>query len=60
MERPISFLEYKEQESNLILPEHNDDDDDDDITVLSIYIPKTSNCRRDTVEAFTLPGCCET
>jgi len=24
---PISFWEYKEQESNLILPEHDDDDD---------------------------------
>jgi len=28
MEGPISFLGYKEQESNLILPEHDDDDDD--------------------------------
>jgi hypothetical protein len=27
---PISFWGYKEQESNLILPEHDDDDDDDD------------------------------
>ena len=26
MEGPISFWGYKEQESNLILPEHNDDD----------------------------------
>jgi len=26
MEGPISFLGYKEQESNLILPEHDDDD----------------------------------
>ena len=30
MEGPISFWEYKEQESHLILPEHDDDDDDDD------------------------------
>ena len=30
MEGPISFWGYKEQESNLILPEHDDDDDDDD------------------------------
>jgi hypothetical protein len=30
MEEPISFWGYKEQESNLILPEHDDDDDDDD------------------------------
>ena len=30
MEGPISFRGYKEQESNLILPEHDDDDDDDD------------------------------
>ena len=31
MEGPISFWGYKEQESNLILPEHDDDDDDDDV-----------------------------
>ena len=31
MEGPISFWEHKEQESNLILPEHDDDDDDDDL-----------------------------
>jgi len=30
MEGPISFWGYKEQESNLILPEHDDDDDGDD------------------------------
>jgi len=30
MEEPISFWGYKEQESNLILPEHDNDDDDDD------------------------------
>ena len=30
MEGPISFWGYKEQESNLSLPEHDDDDDDDD------------------------------
>ena len=30
MEGPISFWGYKEQESNLILPERDDDDDDDD------------------------------
>jgi len=29
MEGPISFWGYKEQESNLILSEHDDDDDDD-------------------------------
>jgi len=29
MEGPISFWGYKEQETNLILPEHDDDDDDD-------------------------------
>jgi len=28
MEGPISFWGYKEQESNLILREHDDDDDD--------------------------------
>jgi len=30
MEGPISFWGYKEQQSNLNLPEHDDDDDDDD------------------------------
>ena len=34
MEGPISFWGYKEQESNLILPEH--DDDDDEVYVLSL------------------------
>ena len=29
MEGPISFWRYKEQEPNLILPEHDDDDDDE-------------------------------
>jgi len=29
MEGPISFWGYKEQKSNLILPEHDDDDDDE-------------------------------
>jgi len=28
MEGPILFWGYKEQESNLILPEHDDDDDE--------------------------------
>jgi len=28
MEEPISFWGYKEQETNLILPEHDDDDDE--------------------------------
>jgi len=31
MEGQISFWGYKEQESNLILPEHDHDDDDDNI-----------------------------
>jgi hypothetical protein len=30
MAGPISFWGYKEQESNLTLPEHDDDDDADD------------------------------
>jgi len=33
MEGPISFWGYKEQESNLILPEQDDDDDDDNISL---------------------------
>ena len=31
MEWPISFWGYKEQESNLILPEHDDDDEHNNI-----------------------------
>ena len=38
MEGPISFWRYKEQESNLILPEHDDDDDDEQYI---IYKTKT-------------------
>ena len=38
MEGPISFWGHKEQESNIILPEHDDDDDDDDIQKLQIYL----------------------
>jgi len=38
MEGPISFWGYKEQESNLILPEHDDDDDDDDDDLRNITI----------------------
>jgi len=34
MEGRISFWGYKEQESNLILPEHDDDDDDDELKSL--------------------------
>ena len=37
MEGPISFWGYKEQESNLILPEHDDDDNDDDDFVSIIF-----------------------
>jgi len=39
MEGPISFWGYKEQESNLILPEH-DDDDDDNVRSSHIYCHK--------------------
>jgi hypothetical protein len=38
MEGPISFWGYKEQESNLILPEH--DDDDEKKTVVEKLISK--------------------
>ena len=36
MEGPISFWGYKEQESNLILPEHDDDDDISDYEDISL------------------------
>jgi len=45
MEGPILFWGYKEQESKLILPEHDDDDDDDDIY---IYIYDISSLRVNT------------
>ena len=60
MEGPISFWGYKEQELNLILPEHDDDDDDDDdddkeVTfknktrpTLPIYIDALTNCVHNT------------
>jgi hypothetical protein len=45
MEGPISFWGYKEQESTLILPEHDDDDDDDEriknITIRKIGLEET-------------------
>jgi hypothetical protein len=43
MDGPISFWGYKEQESNLILPEHDDDDDDDDNNIhINIIFTVTS------------------
>jgi len=36
MEGPISFWGYKEQESNLILPERDDDDDIHVVEVLHV------------------------
>jgi len=41
MEGPISFWGYKEQESNLILPEHDDDDDDDDDEKIDLLLSAT-------------------
>jgi len=38
MEGPISFWGYKEQESNLILPEHGDDDDDEFYSNFVLFI----------------------
>jgi len=43
IEGPISFWGYKEQESNLILPEHDDDDEKPVYLVLS-NIHKVSKC----------------
>jgi hypothetical protein len=37
MEGPISFWGFKEQESKLILPEHDDDDDDEHNLLLSNF-----------------------
>jgi hypothetical protein len=48
MEGPILFWGYKEQESNLILPEHDDDDDDNytqqfhDVTFINPLIESMS------------------
>jgi len=43
MEGPISFWGYKEQESNLILPEHDDDDDDNFILVIDTTVQNNNN-----------------
>ena len=40
MEGPISFWGYKEQESNLILPEHEDDESG---FVLTLFTAKTDS-----------------
>jgi hypothetical protein len=42
MEGPISFWGYKEQETHLILPEHDDDDDDDDDGYISRHNSRVS------------------
>jgi len=44
MEGPISFWGYKEQESNLILPEHDDDDDDDDYDINKSLLYLSNKC----------------
>jgi hypothetical protein len=38
MEGPNLFWGYKEQESNLILPEHDDDDEDELFIHLLLFI----------------------
>jgi hypothetical protein len=57
MEGPISIWGYKEQESNLILPEH-DDDDDDDKSGKSSSRPRCSRLhKRDSTEwRFMIPS----
>ena len=40
MEGPISFWGYKEQETRLILHEHDDDDDD----IISAYVENADIC----------------
>jgi len=52
MEGPISFWGYKEQESNLILPEH----DDDDIMFTAYVVPKDSPKSEATVSYFIRPS----
>ena len=42
MEGPIIFWGYKEQESNLILPEPDDDDEDDVFYESYYHIPSYS------------------
>jgi hypothetical protein len=46
MEGPVSFWGYKEQESNLILPEHDDDDDDDDKEALKHFANSKKNVKK--------------
>ena len=51
MERSISFWGYKEQESNLILPEH--DDDDNKLYWLRVHTPELG-LLRDEVNIFVI------
>jgi hypothetical protein len=44
MEGPISFCGYKEQESNLIFPEHDDDDDKSQQDAHVIEFILSDNC----------------
>jgi len=43
MEGPISFWGYKEQESNLILPEH-DDNNENNVMSSNIVLGLVTNC----------------
>jgi len=52
MEGPISFWGYKEQESNLILPEHDDDDDDDDKKTRQFTIHKMFSSKKQIFNTF--------
>ena len=54
MEGPISFWGYKEQESNLILPEH--DDDEQIKTTVNVFRELCSRLLLGTEDAFSLQG----
>jgi len=51
MEGPISFWGYKEQESNLILPEHDDDDEVPDKLIRLIALTLTHTRTRVKVKS---------
>jgi hypothetical protein len=48
MEGPFSFGGYKEQESNLILPEHDDDDIRLQLQFIIHFLPVSSGFHMDT------------
>jgi hypothetical protein len=53
MEEPISFWEYKERESNLILPEHGDNDKTLKDALSNVSVVYTSDVREGATFIYT-------